>query len=155
MSLRLEEIEQELTGASIYRFVNRRELGNRERRKASIGAQMILPRQFKKLLDPWEVELSLSLLGKEPDVALTDKDRRNELRAFLRSARYNTLEELVALYRVYVEERVYRGKKRYLAVLEKDPNMVCEITKEAFQRVVESGLVENVKARLGKQRRHD
>lgn len=109
-------------------------------------------------MNPGKVELSLILAGKQPEADLTEEVtdladlERNQLRMFLRPTRFNTLEELVAMNRVYVEEREHEGKKRYLAVAEEDPNMVCEITKEAFETLLKTDIVEQTKSKIKKER---
>jgi hypothetical protein len=70
----------------------------------------------------------------------------------LRSARFSVLEELVAMNSVRVEERQYEGKKRYLAVAERDSDMVCELTKGAFDAIVKTDVVERQKGILKKRK---
>jgi hypothetical protein len=151
--IRLEEVEQELAKANVYWFVNRPVFASRERRMATLGTQMILPRDFKELLDPLTVELFV--MEKEPrysdDVNLTEKDA---LQTLLRSTRFHALEELVAMNKVYVEESKSEGKKRYLAVVERDQDMICEITKEAFDTLLKTDIVEETKKKM-KRRQQD
>lgn len=146
VTARPREVLRELAKVGIYWFVNRRELDVKESRKASLGVQMILPREAKRLLSPEGVEFALFRVGKQTkidateDMDLADKER-HQLRMLLNSTRFHVLEDLVALNWAYVEEKEHKGRKRYLAVVDRDPNMVCEITKEAFKALIETDIV--------------